>query len=124
MSDASMWLSRQILLVENHDQLRKLWELLLKSWGLQVTAVVSAEQALEILNSGAPVDVVFSDIRLPGRLSGLDLAQWLRQHRPAIGIILQTGSDERFPREFRVLLKPVDPLELKACLQELLAKDG
>jgi CheY-like chemotaxis protein len=124
MSDASMWSSRQILLVENHDQLRKLWELLLKSWGLQVTAVVSAEQALEILNSGAPVDVVFSDIRLPGRLSGLDLAQWLRQHRPAIGIILQTGSDERFPREFRVLLKPVDPLELKACLQELLAKDG
>jgi CheY-like chemotaxis protein len=124
MSDASMWLSRQILLVENHDQLRKLWELLLKSWGLQVTAVTSAEEALEILNSGAPVDVVFSDIRLPGRLSGLDLAQWLRQHRPAIGIILQTGSDERFPREFRVLLKPVDPLELKACLQELLAKDG
>jgi CheY-like chemotaxis protein len=124
MSDTAMWSSKQILLVENYDQLRKLWEELLKSWGLQVTAVASADQALEILNSGTPVDLVFSDIRLPGRLSGLDLAQWLRQHRPAIRIILQTGSDERFPREFRVLLKPVDPLELKGCLQGMLAKDG
>jgi CheY-like chemotaxis protein len=124
MSDASIWSSRRILLVENYDQLRKLWEQLLKSWGLQVTAVVSAEQALDVLTSGTPVDVVFSDIRLAGRLSGLDLAQWLTQHRPAIGVLLQTGSEERFPREFRVLLKPVDPLELKSCLQELLAKDG
>jgi len=121
LSSTPAWSGKQVLLVENHDQLRELWERLLKSWGYQVTAIASADDALQILSGGKLVDLLLSDIRLPGRLSGLDLAYWVKQHRPEVAIILQTGSDERFPREFRVLLKPIHPEELKRCLLELLA---
>lgn len=111
-----------ILMVEDFAQLRALWTDLLRGWGFRVTAVASADQALEVLESDATVHVLFSDIRIPGRISGLELARWVKQHRPAIGVILQTGSEMRLPADFRVLLKPVDQYKLRLHLQEILSK--
>lgn len=109
-----------ILMVEDFAKLRVLWAELLQSWGFRVTAVTSADQALQILESGERVDVLFSDIRIPGRMNGLELGRWVRQHKPSIGVILQTGSEIRVPPDLHVLLKPVDQYQLKVHLQEIL----
>lgn len=107
-----------LLLVENHGPLRSLWNDLLGYMGFVVTAAESGDQAQSIIQSGVPVDVLFSDIRMPGALDGLNLARWVRQHYPWIIIVLQTGSLDEMPREFCILRKPFTGSDFLNSLQQ------
>src|ERR1022692_2570397 len=64
-----------VLLVEDHVQLRKVLKQTLCGEGFRVTTAESADQALSILGRGEAVDILFSDVRMPGRLDGLQLAR-------------------------------------------------
>ncbi|MEE9926157.1 MAG: response regulator [Brucella anthropi] len=55
----------------------------------------AAEAAVALFESGAPVDLVFSDIQMPGTMDGFGLAAWVRQHRPGVRIILTSGAVQR-----------------------------
>lgn len=55
----------------------------------------SAADAITLLESGAPVDLVFSDIQMPGAMDGFGLAAWVRRHRPGVRIILTSGDMQR-----------------------------
>ena len=72
--------------------------------------VASAAAALGALADGRPVDIVFSDIMLPGGLSGLELGREIRRRRPNLRIVLTTGNAEAAVSmdagEFGLLLKP------------------
>jgi CheY-like chemotaxis protein len=107
-----------LLLVENHEPLRSLWSGLLADWGFIVKAADSGDQAQAIIRSGTPVDVLFSDIRMPGTLDGLQLAGWVRKHYPWIIIVLQTGSLDDLPTKFCILRKPFTASDFLKSLEE------
>ena len=84
--------ARRIMLVEDEAALRAIAARLLRRDGHAVTAVASAEEALQHLESAAGVgyDVVLSDVGLPG-LSGWQLAERLRALAPRLPLVLATG---------------------------------
>jgi CheY-like chemotaxis protein len=69
-------------------------------------------QAMALLRDGEPVDVLFSDIVMPGGMNGVELAQRARRLRPALPVLLATGYPgqglDREQHGFEVLAKPYD----------------
>ncbi|WP_053231681.1 hybrid sensor histidine kinase/response regulator [Sandaracinus amylolyticus] len=109
----------RILLVDDDVLVRQALEGWLEQCGCEVHVVGSAEEALDALRAGCAPDAVVSDLRLPGALSGVDLAQ--RIDRP---VILLTG-DVDVPEEHRaaaVLRKPVSGATLWATIAETIER--
>jgi YesN/AraC family two-component response regulator len=77
--------------------------------GCNVIEASSGEEALELIGANA-VDVVFSDIVMPG-INGLELAKRIRESHPSVPVLLASGySSKQFipkdQREFPILRKP------------------
>jgi len=95
----------------------------LDSAGFDVLDAENAEAALRVLAERSDVGVLFTDINMPGRLDGLDLAFEVRRSRPSIGLILTSGKAR--PNELqmlggaRFLSKPYTDLELVAGVEAL-----
>ena len=99
-----------VLLVEDDREVAALTRELLNSIGFAVTHVASAEAALGALANDREVDLVLSDIMMPGGVSGLQLAREIRRRLPDLPVILTTGYVEAAADmkdgEFELLLKP------------------
>ncbi len=99
-----------ILLVEDDKEVSALTFELLSSLGFVVTHVSSADAALGALANGRDVDVVLSDIMMPGGVNGLQLAREIRRRYPELSVVLTTGYVEAAADmeeyEFRLLPKP------------------
>jgi CheY-like chemotaxis protein len=81
-----------ILVVEDEILVRWVIAEHLRECGYRVIETGSGDEALDVLRrTGLTVDVVFSDVRMPGTIDGLALAQWIRRERPAIKIVLTSG---------------------------------
>ena len=80
-----------VLVVEDEGLLCELMVGELQTLGFIVLKAQTAEQALELIESDRPVDVLFTDIRLPGRLDGWDLAERFRAKNPSGPVIYATG---------------------------------
>lgn len=115
--------ARRVLLVEDHALLRHSLTSMLDALGYVVHAVGSGDEALARFEAGLEVDAVLSDIRMPGRTNGVALARWLREHRPRIAVLLQTGYAEFDTNGFAVLRKPFDGTELEQALERILSGD-
>jgi CheY-like chemotaxis protein len=98
------------LLVEDDKEVSALTREMLNNLGFAVTHVTGAEAALGALANARAIDVVLSDIMIPGGVSGLDLAREIRTRHPNLPVILTTGYVEAAARmtddEFELLLKP------------------
>ena len=98
------------LLVEDDAEVAALARELLSSLGFAVIHVASADAALGAFANERQIDVVFSDIMMPGGVSGLDLARELRRRYPNLPIVLTTGYVESAAgmkdHEFELLSKP------------------
>ena len=80
-----------ILVVEDEELVRVSAAEYLRFSHFDVIEAATADEAVTLLSAGANVDLVFSDIRMPGRLDGYGLAQWLAAHRPALPVLLTSG---------------------------------
>jgi DNA-binding NtrC family response regulator len=80
-----------VLIVENDVLLRLVTASNLRDAGFEVIEAVNPAEALRIL-ARVPVDVLFSDIDVPGNMDGLALAQWVRQSQADTRIILTSGA--------------------------------
>jgi len=82
-----------VLVVEDEVLIRLVIADYLRECGFKVYEAATALEAIEILESHkAAIDLVFSDVRLPGEMSGFTLAQWVRKNRPGVAIILTSGD--------------------------------
>ena len=63
----------------------------LRDCGYRVFEAGTAEDAVAILNSQLKVDIVFTDLELPGQSSGLELARWIRRRHPDMRVIVTSG---------------------------------
>ncbi len=112
----------RLLLVEDHAQLRRILTRTLAEAGYKVTTAASGDAAMTLLMEGLQIDIVLSDIRMPGRIDGIQLAEWLRAARPSIPILLQTGYTDVQTGEFPVLRKPFMPDELLTMLDSVVSE--
>ncbi len=81
-----------VLVVEDEFLLRFAVADALRSFGLSVVEAANATEAWRYLESGGRVDIVFSDVQMPGSMDGLELARRLRAEYPAIPLILTSGN--------------------------------
>lgn len=80
-----------VLVVEDEVLIRMAAADHLRSCGFRVAEAGSATDAQELILSGLKVDLVFSDITMPGPIDGLGLAQWLHEHAPGVPVVLTSG---------------------------------
>lgn len=83
---------KTILLVEDDILVRSVVAEALREESFTVVEAASAEEAWAYLASGGKMDLLFSNIGMPGPASGLDLAQKVRATWPAVPVILASGS--------------------------------
>jgi PAS domain S-box-containing protein len=99
---------RTILVVEDNADVRRVAVSLLEQLGYRSIEVETAAAALDVVASDKHVDLVFSDVVLPGPADGLALARTLTERYPQIPVVLTTGYTKVFDAdpEFPVLRKP------------------
>jgi signal transduction histidine kinase/CheY-like chemotaxis protein len=115
-----------VLVAEDDERVREVTAETLRSAGMRVLAAADGRQALELLRQGEAVDVLFSDIVMPGGLNGIDLARAARRLCPGLPVLLATGYAGTVPggddHGFEVLPKPYDQDLVARRLTELAAR--
>src|SRR6266478_654025 len=77
-----------VLVVEDQPDLANLVGELFREWQLDIKVAHRASTALELLREGQKVDLVFSDIMMPGGMDGLELAEVMEKEFPEVPILL------------------------------------
>ena len=118
--------SEHLLVVEDDPQVLALTVDMLSGLGYAVTTAANAADALEVIRSETRIDLLFSDVVMPGGVSGVSLARTAREVRPDLRVLLTSGfvgegGAALAAREFPLLDKPYDAAELAARLRALLA---
>jgi CheY-like chemotaxis protein len=80
-----------ILVVEDEVLIRLMISEYLREFGYKVVEARNAAEATRILQSDEPVEIVFSDIRMPGDMNGIGLAQWIGRNKPGVGVVLTSA---------------------------------
>ncbi|SDJ99748.1 MULTISPECIES: PAS domain-containing sensor histidine kinase [Bradyrhizobium] len=113
--------SGTVLLVDDNPDVATVSASLLEQLGYTVRRVADAEAALtEIERDG--IDLVFSDIVMPGKMDGLALARHLKAHRPGLPILLATGYSDAAANvrgDFPILRKPYEIHQLSQAIAKL-----
>jgi PAS domain S-box-containing protein len=115
----------RILVVDDEDMVRTIVVKHLASLGYDTIQAGSALEALDIVAQGEPFDLLFSDMVMPGNMSGLDLAAALREKRPDLKVLLTSGYPDLKERhdsfmDFALLKKPYRRTDLQNALRRLL----
>ncbi|MBV9198517.1 MAG: response regulator, partial [Alphaproteobacteria bacterium] len=111
----------RVLLVEDDEEVAALVSEMLGQLGYEVTHAASGTAALGALADGRPVDVIFSDIMMPGGMNGVELAREIRTRRGDIPVLLTSGYSGAAVHEaaldgIQILSKPYHIDELAAAL--------
>src|SRR5580704_9468766 len=101
-----------ILIVEDEALMRLLGAGMLADAGFRVIEAVDSDEALEFLEADSDVQLLFTDVNLPGTIDGLALARQVHSRWPRIGIIVVSGKALMLPDELpaggRFYRKPYD----------------
>ncbi|WP_337054402.1 response regulator [Pseudoxanthomonas sp. USHLN014] len=81
----------RILFVEDQADLRELMSDVFVQMGMEVVTLADAAAALELLAEGPQVDVLFTDVYMPGQMSGAELSMRVAQRWPQVRIVLASG---------------------------------
>jgi PAS domain S-box-containing protein len=116
-----------ILVVEDDERVRQLTIRRLTMIGYQVVEAGDGPTALDILRREQAIDLVFTDLIMPGGLSGREVAIQARQLRPGIKVLLTSGYADELVRgddlqreRLTVLRKPYQLADLVAALRDIL----
>lgn len=115
-----------LLLVEDEVLIRLTVADYLRDCGYHVIEASNAQEALSVLTSDIDIDIVFSDVQMPGTIDGFGLARWVRDHRPGVRVLLTSGlartssAARDLCEHGNVLPKPYDHDSLLARLRGLL----
>jgi CheY-like chemotaxis protein len=112
----------RILIVEDDSLVAELAADMLHELGFETTVTHSAREALERLSGEQRPSLVFSDIVMPGGISGIELARKIRERFPELPVLLTTGYSEYVggEHEFPVLHKPYEMDTLASTIGKLL----
>jgi PAS domain S-box-containing protein len=111
-----------VLVVEDDPAVRQVAVSTLRSLGFAVKEADSGDAAASMLKENSEVRLILSDIRMPGELTGIDLARLVKREWPAVEILLTTGyvdGDEPI-EDLDLLYKPYRARDLAEKIQSLL----
>lgn len=117
-----------VLLLEKEVLVRTAIAEYLRGCGYRVIEATTTDEALVILNEpNIKVDIVLSEVQMPGAMDGFGIAKWIRQHRPDVQVIL-AGSVEKATATAGDLCengphlkKPYDPQQVLDWIKRLRA---
>jgi CheY-like chemotaxis protein len=113
-----------VLLVEDEVLISEMVAYALEEQGFEVHVVANAADALRHIESSAAVDVLFTDVHLPGGMDGSTLAERVRELRPDLPIVYASGrwnpSLGLVSRSI-FLPKPYDPWDAGALMMRLVS---
>jgi len=115
-----------VLVVEDDSAVRRMTGVRLTALGYTVLEVENAADALDLVRDGGDIDLVFSDMMMPGQMTGLDLARALRAERPDIPVLLTTGyagemTDAEIVDGYPLIRKPYRQEDLAGAITRTLA---
>jgi two-component system cell cycle sensor histidine kinase/response regulator CckA len=110
-----------ILLVEDQSRVRKLAKRSLSELGYRVLEAEDGATAMKVFEAQTAVDLLFSDIVMPGDMNGRTLARWALQRRPRVKVLLTTGFSEQEASK-RSMANGDFPLLRKPYTEEKLAR--
>ena len=120
-----------ILVVEDEVLIRLVIADYLRECGYRVHEAASADEAIAVLESrDVSVDIVFSDVIMPGSMDGFGLARWVRAHRPQVDVVLTSGIDRSAEvagmlcQGGPLLEKPYEPQNVVDRIKQLMARGG
>ena len=109
-----------MLLVEDNADVVEVAAAYFADLGYSVKAATSGQAGLDVLEGESGIDLVFSDILMPGGMNGLELAETVRRRFPQIVVLLTTGysssAQDAVRQGFEVLQKPYDLAALERAL--------
>ena len=115
-----------ILVCEDDDQVAALVIDLLGQLGHTTTRAADAVAALSVLADGHPVDLLFTDVLMPGGMDGLALAREARRQRPGLPVLLTTGyaggGASATPLGVPLLRKPYEMPDLSKAIERAMAE--
>jgi two-component system NtrC family sensor kinase len=109
-----------VLLVEDNADVAEVAKAYFEQLGYKVKLAASAQAGLDLVEHERGIDLVFSDILMPGGMNGLELADVIRRRFPKIAVLLTTGysssAQDAVRQGFAVLQKPYDLAALERAL--------
>ncbi len=113
---------RTVLVVEDNPAVRQVAISTLYSLEFQVIEAENGDEAAELLKASKDVSLVLSDVRMPGELSGIDLARLVQRERPEIQVLLTTGyfDGEDTVEGLNLLYKPYRAADLAEKIRSLM----
>ncbi len=121
--------TRSVLLVEDEALIRMMLAGEFEDAGFVVHEAGCADEALMLLEEGLDVALVVTDVRMPGKFDGLELAAWLATHRPGLPVLIASGyatppeTECVNPAIVAVVPKPYDPGDVVGLAAGLLVID-
>jgi two-component sensor histidine kinase/CheY-like chemotaxis protein len=119
---------RAVLVVEDEMMLRMRAVDMVEDAGFTPVEAVNADDALAILESRSDIELLFTDIQMPGTMDGLKLAYAVHERWPLIKIILVSGqlklTDGDKPADSRFFGKPLDVKQMIVELQDMIGNGG
>jgi CheY-like chemotaxis protein len=117
-----------VLVVEDDHEVRGTVVELLQQFGYTVLKAENGDEALDILKTGARVDLVFTDVVMPGQVKSADLAAWAKAQSPSIPVLFTSGHirdvisrDGLLTPDVHLLSKPYEPDALMTMIRKVLA---
>jgi len=111
-----------VLVVDDSAEVAEVTSSLFEHLGYETIYRDSAEAALKLLEAGTKIDLVFSDIVMPGTIDGVGLAREIRSRYPNLAVVLTTGysdAEKTAPSNLRILRKPFDTEALRDFIHEI-----
>ncbi len=116
-----------VLVVDDSAEVAEVTSSLFEHLGYDTVYRELADEALKLLSEGASVDLVFSDIVMPGTIDGVGLANEVRVRYPGLPVMLTTGYSDAAaaaPSGLRILRKPFDTDTLRSFIQDSMESRG
>ena len=119
----------RILFVDDDEGVREAGREILRALGHHVLVAANGQQGLKLLRAGREIDLLLTDVVMPGGISGIDLAREAVRLRPGLHVLLTSGYAADVPAragaaEFPFIPKPFHPAGLARKLAALLPRDG
>ena len=115
-----------VLVVEDEFLIREDIKQHLIDCGYCVLDVGNAEDAIRVIETRPDIDLVFTDVRMPGEIDGIGLAEWVSQNHPQMRVLVTSGHAARDTAivdlcKSEVLVKPYALQTVAAKIEEILA---
>lgn len=119
--------SGTILVVEDDTEVREVSVEILQSLGYRILVARNGQEALDLLKSPEQLDLLFTDLVMPGGISGVALARQAQAMRPGLHVLLTTGYagvEASAAGEFPIISKPFRSAELSLAIARVIAHDA